>query len=38
MMKRVKDDVEKKMLGKDAENNIFKALSKNKENIGGAIA
>jgi hypothetical protein len=38
MMKRVRDDVEKKILGKDPETNIFSALSQNKENIGGTIA
>ena len=38
MMRRVRDDVEKKILGKDEETNIFKALSQSKENVGGAIA
>jgi hypothetical protein len=38
MMKRVKDDIEKKMLGKDEETNIFKAISREKELLGGAIA
>jgi hypothetical protein len=38
MMRRVRDDVEKNILGKDAETNIFKAVSQSKENIGGAIA
>jgi hypothetical protein len=38
MMRKVKDDVEKKILGKDPETNIFKALNQSKENIGGAIA
>ena len=38
MVKRVREDVEKKLLGKDPETNIFTALSKSKENIGGAIA
>jgi hypothetical protein len=38
MMRRVRDDVEKKILGKDEETNIFKAMSQSKENIGGAIA
>jgi hypothetical protein len=38
MMKRVKDDIEKKLLGKDEDTNVFKALSKNKENMEGAIA
>ena len=38
MMKKMKDDVEKKMLGKDPETNLYKAISQSKENIGGAIA
>jgi hypothetical protein len=38
MMRRVKDDIEKKMLGKDEETNIFKAISREKELLGGAIA
>jgi len=38
MMRRVKDDIEKKMLGKDEETNIFKAISREKEVLGGAIA
>jgi hypothetical protein len=38
MMRRVRDDVEKNILGKDVETNIFKAVSQSKENIGGAIA
>jgi hypothetical protein len=38
MMRRVRDDVEKYLLGKDAETNLFKAMSQSKENIGGAIA
>jgi hypothetical protein len=38
MMKKIKYDVEKKMFGKDPENNIYKAISQSKENIGGAIA
>ena len=38
MMRRVRDDVEKNMLGKDAETNIFKAMGQSKETIGGAIA
>jgi len=38
MMKKMKDDFEKKMLGKDPETNIYKAISQSKENIGGAIA
>ena len=38
MMRRVRDDVEKNMLGKDAETNFFKAVSNSKEQIGGAIA
>ena len=38
MVKQMKDDVEKKILGKDPETNIFVALSQSKENIGGAIA
>jgi hypothetical protein len=28
----------KKIIGKDEENNIFKALEKSNENLGGAIA
>ena len=38
MMKRMRDDVEKKILGKDSDTNIFKALNQSKEQIGGAIA
>jgi hypothetical protein len=38
MMRRVRVDFEKNLLGKDAEFNIFKAVSQSKENIGGAIA
>ena len=38
MMRRVKDDIEKKMLGKGEETNIFKAISREKELLGGAIA
>ena len=38
MMRRVKDDIEKKMLGKDEDTNIFKAINLEKELMGGAIA
>jgi hypothetical protein len=38
MIRRVKDDIEKKMLGKDENTNIFKALSKNREDTVSAIA
>ena len=38
MMKRVKDDIEKKMLGKDEDTNVYKAINRNKEILGGAIA
>lgn len=38
MIRRVKDDIEKKILGKDEDTNIFKALSKSRENTLGAIA
>ena len=38
MIRRVRDDVEKKILGKDSETNIFKALNQSKENVSGAIA
>jgi hypothetical protein len=38
MMRRVRDDVEKNLLGKDSETKIFKAMSQSKENIRGAIA
>jgi hypothetical protein len=31
MMKRVRDNIEKKLLGKDEETNVFKALNKSKE-------
>ena len=37
-MKRVKDDIEKKMLGKDEDTNVYKAINRNKEILGGAIA
>jgi hypothetical protein len=33
MMKRVKDDIEKKIIGKDEDSNIFMALNKSKENM-----
>ena len=38
MIRRVKDDIEKKILGKDEDTNIFKALNKNRENTMSAIA
>jgi len=38
MIRRVKDDIEKKILGKDEDTNIFKALNKSRENTLGAIA
>ena len=38
MMRRVKDDIEKKMLGKDEDTNVYKAINRNKEILGGAIA
>ena len=38
MIRRVKDDIEKKMLGKDENTNIFMALSKNREDTVSAIA
>ena len=38
MIRRVKDDIEKKILGKDENTNIFKALSKNREDTVSAIA
>ena len=38
MIRRVKDDIEKKIIGKDENTNIFKALSKSREDSRDNIA